>query len=438
MTSPDASSSSDAHPKADDLGTPDRPARIEWLELFFDLGVVAAISVLTADLHEEPSLEALGSWGISFTAIWLSWLVVVMYANSARAVTRFKTIAFALVCVLAMAASNPLEFPSRAWVFTAAFIVLRMVVSRSVGDTGTFLRSFPLQFGGVGLILWVISFFVPDPWKHLVWAVALVTDLMFIITAKPMRDEDLRQLQIRGLQHEHRQAERKAKRAHQPVEGPHTREEITNSGNRWLKMAMVDVDSEHLQERLGLFFIIVLGEIFMQIGGVASTQHWNFPLIALLAGAFALIVGLWWMTFSVGFAGNAQSHVEELGSRIALPSHLLSMAGVAVMAAGINAAAHDPSEPLEGLMLWVLCGGLALYFAVSTMTALFGKAPTAWVLTWGLPCTLAPVVLALVGSHLHPALLVWLLALVVLGLTWLSGIETRRRGRARAKAEAEA
>ncbi|WP_030016200.1 low temperature requirement protein A [Curtobacterium sp. S6] len=329
---PDASSSSDARPKADDLGIPDRRARTEWVELFFDLGVVAAISVLTADLHEESSLEALGSWAISFTAIGLSWLVVVMYANSARAVTRFKTIAVALNCVLAIAASNPLEYPSRAWVFTAAFIVLRMVVSRSLGTTGTFLRSFPLQFGGVGLVLWVISFFVPAPWKHLVWAVALVIDLVFVVTAKPMQDEDLRQLQVRGLQHKHRQAERKANRAHKPTDGPHTREEITNSGNRWLQMGMVDVDSEHLQERLGLFFIIVLGEIFMQIGSVASNEEWNWPLSTLLARAFALIVGLWWMTFSVGFAGSAQSHVEELGSRIALPSHLFSMAGVAVMA----------------------------------------------------------------------------------------------------------
>ena len=56
---------------------------VEWLELFFDLVVVAAVAVLTEGLREDPTLAGLGLFALLYGAIWLSWVSVVLYADVA-------------------------------------------------------------------------------------------------------------------------------------------------------------------------------------------------------------------------------------------------------------------------------------------------------------------------------------------------------------------
>jgi hypothetical protein len=45
------------------------------------------------------------------------------------------------------------------------------------------------------------------------------------------------------------------------------------------ELSVVGVDHEHLQERLGLFIIIVLGEVVSQLVLIASTSEWTTDFI---------------------------------------------------------------------------------------------------------------------------------------------------------------
>jgi hypothetical protein len=56
--------------------------------------------------------------------------------------------------------------------------------------------------------------------------------------------------------------------------------------------------------------------------------------------------------------------------------------------------AIDPRELLDDWMRWVMCAGLALYFAVTTIGGLAFGAPRRWLFGWALPCTLLPLLIA--------------------------------------------
>ena len=68
------------------------PDRVEWLELFFDLVVVAAVAVLSETLREDATYRELGLFLISYAAVWFAWVSVVMYADVAGELTRVRTV----------------------------------------------------------------------------------------------------------------------------------------------------------------------------------------------------------------------------------------------------------------------------------------------------------------------------------------------------------
>lgn len=121
---------------------------IEWLELFFDLVVVAAVAVLTEGLRENPTWAGVGLFALLYAGIWFSWVQAVLYANVAGSATRTRTIVTSMFLVAVMAATAPIHFEGRANAFAIAFVVLRMVTSRSALRTGRILQGWPLlQFG---------------------------------------------------------------------------------------------------------------------------------------------------------------------------------------------------------------------------------------------------------------------------------------------------
>jgi len=55
-------------------GAGDLPERrASWLELFFDLVVVAAVSALAAQLHDDRSVAALAVFAGLFVPVWWAW-----------------------------------------------------------------------------------------------------------------------------------------------------------------------------------------------------------------------------------------------------------------------------------------------------------------------------------------------------------------------------
>jgi len=58
-----------------------RERHASWLELFFDLVVIAAVAQLADRLHGDPSLVDVGLAVVLYVAVWLAWTSFMLYAN---------------------------------------------------------------------------------------------------------------------------------------------------------------------------------------------------------------------------------------------------------------------------------------------------------------------------------------------------------------------
>ena len=382
------------------IGTSDGSSRIEWLELFFDLVAVAAVAVLTEGLREDVSWGGTALFALLYTGIWFGWVSVVLYANVAGAATRTRTVLAAMFLVAVMAASAPIHFADRANAFALGFLGLRLVAARGSLRTGRVLASWPaLQFGGA-IAPWVISLRVDTPWKYWLWALGLTLDLGAAIVREQRIDQE-RVSRMQQRLDEHRGRDSQKGREPRPAR----------------ELAVVDVEPQHLQERLGLFAIIVLGEAVSQLVLIAAKSPWTreFKIDAIVA--FLILAGLWWLTFSYGFFGSRAVRLAELPLRFGLPLHLLMTIGIVALAAGFGTIVERPDLALEDGMRWIMCSGLALYFLVMGIAGFTGHAPRRWLLGWALPCMLAPIVIAAAGDALaNRTILVLFLACIA----WMS------------------
>lgn len=389
--------------------------RIDWLELFFDLVVVAAVAVLTEGLREDPTGAGLALFVLLYAGIWFSWVTVVLYANVARDRTRSGTVIVSMFLVAVMASSAPIHFSDRANAFAAGFIGLRLLVARSAQRTGRLLFGWPLlQFGGA-TVLWVAAMWVPEPAKYILWAAGLGLDVVFVLAKGDRIDEQEMQRLRTRIAGAEAQAARHSQRRQRGAGPPDAAaSDAGGSGGprspaEHVEVTAVDVEAEHLGERLGVFVIIVLGEAVSQLVLVGATQEWTRTLVGVAVAAFALLVGLWGLTFSYGFVGGPNSRMAVLQPRFGLPLHFLTTIGIIALAAGMGELAAHPHSPLPTVLCWVMCVGLAMYYLVMGVVGWNAGAPPRWVLGWALPCTVAPLVVATTGEHLGGSLTLWLL-----------------------------
>jgi len=403
---------------ADEVEGDEREATVGWLELFLDLVVVAAIAVLASGLEEDPSLVGVGMFFLLFGAIWLTWITVVMYANVARLGTRTAPMVAAMFLIAVMAASAPTHFEERANFFAAGFLITRAIVSKSSMRTGRILTDWPLlQFSGLAVV-WVAAMWVPAPWKYWMWAFGLVTDLLLTLMTGQMDPDRAVSEMNRRMERADRRNREGRRRAE--ARGARRRGRRTGDG---LSLVAVDVNTSHLDDRLGTFIIIVLGEAVSQLVLAAATTNWHREgFEATVIVAFLTLVGLWWLTFSYGFTAAPHTRLAMLPPRFGLPLHLLTTAGIVCLASGLGVVSRAPGGVLPTGLRWVMCAGLAVYFLATGVAGLAGGASWKWLAFWAGPCVVVPIGLAAFGGALsNQATVVVLFAVVAWQLLYGRG-----------------
>lgn len=181
----------------------------------------------------------------------------------------------------------------------------------------------------------------------------------------------------------------------------------------------------HFAERHGLILIIALGESVVAIGVGAgdSAITWRLALAALLG--LALSAALWWSYFS-GDDERAAKALERAPAQtrphLALRgfgfSHVLMIAGIIGLAAGVKLVVGHLGGAPDALAAWSLAGGVCLYLLGDVLFRQvmgIGRTPTRLAFA-GLALLSAPVGL-LGGGLVQLAVLVALLA----GLLRLEG-----------------
>ncbi len=297
-----------------------------WLELFFDLVFVVAIAELAHFLHDDLTWAGISSFAALFVPVWWLWIDFSYYADQfdiERGSYRFTMLEVMFgIIVLAITVSHALrggsaEFATIYTVLRLVIIVLYIQAWRLVPPSRELTARYTISFS-IALVFGLISIFVPEPARFILWGIAL-----FI--------------------------------------------EISNGPITYVTIRSVPAQVSHMDERFGLFVIIVLGEAIVAVTtGVADTQwQWQETLTAVCG--FIIAVTLWQMYFEqadssvINWAlrGNKQA---LLRSYVYGYSHFFVFAGIVATGVGIQSAievAAPGSLTIEART--VLCGGLAVF-----------------------------------------------------------------------------
>jgi low temperature requirement protein LtrA len=305
----------------------ERERHASWLELFFDLVFVLAVAQVAHVLSEHSDFAGTLKFLALFVPVWWSWVGFAFYADrfeTDEAVYRILTFAGMLaVAALSVNLENAFSAAGDA-PFIFCYVLVRVLLIalyiRSAYHV-PLARSLSMQFTvgfGIAAALFLISLLFPPPVRYIIWAVALVTELVT----------------------------------------PFVNFKATK---------LIPFDSSHIPERFGLFTIIVLGEAVIATANGAAKVNWTLSTIAAAAIGFAMAACIWWLNFDFVEDGAIKSD-SLLPRLVYLFGHFFIVASVVALGIGVEHAVNETGNypQLKFSTLALLCGSIASYLTVVT------------------------------------------------------------------------
>jgi low temperature requirement protein LtrA len=290
-----------------------------WLELFYDLVVVVAVSQVAFALSQDHSATGILVFAGLFIPVFWVWAGHTVYA------TRFDTddlvyqlltfLQMFVVVGMAVEVRHAAQGDTRD--FSLAYLGSRLILlallarsSRHVPAARPFIRTYLRGFGA-GAALWAISILLPPPMRYVFWGTSL------------------------GL-------------------------ELAVPWLIWRSMhPSAAVSPSHIPERFGLFTIIVLGESISAVVRGLAGRHWEIPAVAVASLGFGIGVCIWWIYFR--HLERAIGKVKMGSGQPYMYSHIPLVVGVVVMGIGIELAIKESGTfglLWSGVYLWALGGWL--------------------------------------------------------------------------------
>lgn len=317
---------------------PHQHHRVTYVELFFDLVFVFAITQISHTLlaHFTP-LGALQTT-ILFLAVWWVWICtswITNWLDPER--TPVRAMLFVLMIAgLLLSTSIPKAFDTRGLAFALAFVAMQ--VGRSIF---TFF-SIPKSQQGWRMnllritcwlassgVFWIAGGLSEGQTRLVLWIVAVVIEY----------SGPLMRFRFPGL-------------GATPIED-------------W------DVEGGHMAERCALFIIIALGESIVVTGATFAEAAWTMPTILGFVIALLGSIAMWWVYFHIGAEAGAEhiSQAEQTGrlARLAYTYlHLPIVAGIVVSAVGDELLLAHPSGHSDIKATLSMIGG-PLLFLIGTI-----------------------------------------------------------------------
>lgn len=306
------------HPPRLRAGAGEGHRHATWLELFFDLVFVAAVAQLAEILVERHDLTGyIRFFGLFVPVAW-AWMGYAYYAN------RFDTddvpyramVSAGMAAVAGMAVAigdfSDAGLERFAVAYAAVRIVLLCLYLRArlhVPELRAALDFYLVGFTA-GAACWVASAFVTGPAREILWLLGLAFEF--------------------GT----------------PVFG-------------WRVIADAPIDREHLEERFGLFTIIVLGEAVVAVVVGTDVRDWAGQAVAVALAGFVTAVALWWTYFDLLGAVKPRR-----GWWAFVPSYGHVPLWIALTAFGVGvklAIKHAEGTAGDAGARWALVGGVALF-----------------------------------------------------------------------------
>jgi low temperature requirement protein LtrA len=296
---------------------------VSFLELFYDLVYVVVIAQVAHHLAEHVTWRGTLEFAVVFGMIWLAWMNGTIYYDlHGREDGRTRTFVFiqmGLLALLAVFTSDAVgdDGPAFALVYAAYFAVfswLWYTVRRR--DDERFLTVTRRYLSGivVSTIVIAASALMNDEMRLIIWALFVVGWVVGNIV-------------------------------------------LDNVGGGMAEVGLTVTES--MIERVGLFTIIVLGEVV--VGVVAGISDAERTMIVIATGMIGLAIGIayWWTYFD--FVGSRPVRVGQGQITRWLISHLpAAMAIAASGAAMVSLIEHATDDRTPAPSAWLLSGSVAV------------------------------------------------------------------------------
>jgi low temperature requirement protein LtrA len=311
-----------------------QPQGVTFVELFFDLVFVFAVTQITArtahDLTPEGVLQSiLVGW-----LIWWAWTQFTWTLNPADTThdwVRVLTLA-ATASAFVMAASVPRAFTDEAVWFALPYLVVRLLglglqvrveMEREGADHAAVYRWAGTSLVGLALVL--VGALVEPGLRSVVWLGAIGADFAAATIAG--------------------------------------------------RAATWDLNPAHLAERHGLFVIIALGESLIVAGAAIAGAELTPGLVTAVGASLVVACLLWWTYFgwlsealAHRFAAAAPRRLGPLARDAFSFAHFPLIGGIVGFAVAVEETVVHPEDPMTGPVLAALGIGVALFVASSALS----------------------------------------------------------------------
>jgi low temperature requirement protein LtrA len=308
--------------------------RVTYVELFFDLVFVFAVTQLSHLMREHLSADGGLETLLLLLAIWWAWIDtswVTNWLDPER--TPVRLMLFALMFAgLLLSASIPGAFESQALLFAVAYACMQ--IGRSLFMLSALRRHDRRNFRNFQRItvwhlligaLWIGGALARGGQQHMtVWIIAVAIEC-----AAPSLG-----FYVPGLGR--------------------------SSTADW------NIDGSHMAERCALFVIIALGESILVTGATAAEEPAHAAAVTAFVLAFLATVAMWWIYFNIGVErGSRRIAAATDPGRLARAAytyvHVLIVGGIVVTAVADWLTLSRPMAFSDARASAVIFGGPALY-----------------------------------------------------------------------------
>ncbi|MFT3974207.1 MAG: low temperature requirement protein A [Amaricoccus sp.] len=309
--------------------------RVAFVELFYDLVFVFAITQLSHLLLHHYTLLGAVETAVLLLAVWWVWIFTTWALNwlDPEAIPVRVMLYASMLLGLFMSMAIPEAFGERGLVFALAFA--GMQVGRSLFTMVILRRAAPenaRNFQRISIwlavsgVVWIIGGLAAPEVRLPIWLIALAIEYLGPVFA----------FWTPGL-------------------GRSTTDEWRVLGG-------------HIAERCGLFVIICLGETLLVSGATFAEAEWTGTGLAAFLADFVSSVAMWWVYFNVGHerAAHLIEHHDDPGrvARLAFTyAHIPIIAGIVLSAVASELIIAEPAHHVTAGQAAAIIGGPALFLA---------------------------------------------------------------------------
>jgi low temperature requirement protein LtrA len=339
--------------------------RVTFVELFFDLVFVFAITQLSHRLLDHLTPLGVLQTALLMVAVWWVWMDTTWVTNWLDPEKPpVRAMLFALMLAgLVLSASIPKAFEERGLAFAFALAFMQIVRTQFMlwclkrHDRRNYLNFCRISiWRGVAALIWIAGAFTDGGTRLAIWGLALAMDSVAPAVY----------FWVPGL-------------------GASNTED-------W------DVEGVHMAERCGLFVIIALGESILVTGATFAGLTWTPAHVGAFLVAFAGSVAMWAIYFNVGAERTSKKIAKsDDPGRIARSGytylHILIVSGIIVTAVGDELVLHHPEGHTELAAAAAILGGPALYLLGNALFKRLSasRVPLSHLVGLGLLALLVPV-----------------------------------------------